>query len=295
MSLETKRREYAELLSSICITHTNLKDYFSTHARASTLDRNSDDFKTLKNHLKSLDPQRVISREINRYYSIYSRVETLKREIEDYEVPLTGNYFQENFKVPSMCYRRGLVLRYPFISIEDSYLNSFVWAMLMWRGGMEYSQSNLSAYRKHLISFDFSMIMTKYHTFVDYFRIKQFEQANNIAVFLIKPYFPEHNKVYDRPFFKSDLAYKPSIKLSQAKDIVYLAVFKDGIVVRKAFLTTWNVCSLCCNHRPGELHISTIAYAKRLCVVPQVSQENEDQRRIHCTLRCMCRWGRKLS
>jgi len=94
-SLQGKRQEYEELLANAGVTHANLKDYFATHARASSLDRNSDEFKTLKNHLKSLDPQRIISSEIDRYYRIYSRAETLKREIEDYEVTLTGNYFQE--------------------------------------------------------------------------------------------------------------------------------------------------------------------------------------------------------
>ena len=101
---------------------------------------------------------------------------------------------------------------------------------------MEHSQSNLTAYRHLLDSFDFSMIRTWYHTFVDYFRIKQFEKVNNIAVFLFKPYFPESTKAYSRPFYTPDLVYRPSIKLSQAKDIVYLAVFKDGMYAHYAVI-----------------------------------------------------------
>ena len=74
-SLQGKRQEYAALLANAGVTHANLKDNVATgtHAKAAPLDRNSDEFKALKNHIMSLDPQRTISREINRYYSIYSR------------------------------------------------------------------------------------------------------------------------------------------------------------------------------------------------------------------------------
>ena len=110
-TIQGKRQAYADLFADERVSHTNLKDYFTTYGQAIILDRNSDEFKALKAQLKSLDPQKTISREIDRYFRIYTKAETLQREIEDREVNLTGNYFKEGFKIPSTCYRRGLVSR----------------------------------------------------------------------------------------------------------------------------------------------------------------------------------------
>ena len=273
MSLETKRREYAEYLDYAGVTHERLKDYFSTHARALSLDRESDEFKTLKNHLKTLDPNRTISREINYYYDIYSRLETLKRELK-----VVYNYRYGFFDLQPP-FRRMLSLVNPIN--YDNY--NFQWSILaaihhkdLKRG---LNRRNISNYRQFLDKYDFSMVGDGWVNPTNKHVLSEFEHANNIALFIISTFAVTNKKRIFSPdnFAFKDISiiitYQPTIEIKDAKNVVYLAHFADDSLEYQRYVAIVSYRGLFSKVFTYGIHNITIPYMCLRCKKEYESME----------------------
>lgn len=214
-NVEIKRREYSRLFEDVSVTHAQLKEYFTVYAKALSLDRSTNEFKDLKMQLKSLDPLKLISCDINRYFRIYTMAETIKREYPQVARPRDYGYFGT-----PQCLQHSRRFRIP----KNKDIYCFRWSILFAIHHKTFMGQcgRVKLFRQFIPNYDFDMFYEYDTPIITLDTLHEFETKNNIAVFIVN--LDTHDRDYEY-----NLEYSPSIPVSSAKHVVYLGILTDTI------------------------------------------------------------------
>ena len=232
-TIEAKRREFSRLFHDSHIDLPNLREYFNIYSGLRRHTKGSESYNEIRDQLREVPNYLQISRDINRYRTIYDRAITLENQIVMEEMS-SPKWKYKYFEPEKRFHVAGSI-----IIPKNADNMCLMWSILiaLHHCNIESNKNRVSQYRHFIGNYDFSMLYTGGNPTITNDSLKHFENKNNIALFIGRPELKDDEHLKCRTLrCDYNLDYSPSISVKDAANVVYLVLLtkenEDGSLIK---------------------------------------------------------------